>query len=138
MLAKIANFLIIHAAIVIPLVVVVLMVVSASVRSGVAFVVRVVARLLLIVAVIALVYDGTRTLASGSSIVLTSLIEHWQTLAPQSLAVVKTMVGHLHPLAWEQGALRVARLPAWLVIGVLGFLLAWLGRKRQRTNVYVN
>ena len=34
--------------------------------------------------------------------------------------------------------LRVVMLPAWLTVGVLGFVLAWLGRKPQRTKVFIN
>jgi hypothetical protein len=138
MLGQIANFLILHAAIVAPLTLVVLMVLFESVRLGVAFCVRVIARLLLIAAMLALVYDGTRTLAAGSGIIVTPLLDHLQTLAPQMLAWLKATLARLHPLAWDAGALRIMRMPSWLVIGALGFLLAWAGRKRHRVNVFVN
>jgi hypothetical protein len=138
MLSKIANFLIVNAAIVIPLTLVLLMVVSESVRLAVAFFVRIVARLLLIAAVVALVYDGTRTLAGGAGFVVTPLIDHLQTLTPQLLQGVKSALVRLHPQAWDAAALRILRLPGWLVIGALGLLLAWAGRKRRRVSVYVN
>ena len=138
MIASIFNFLIVNAQIVVPVVLVALMIVSESVRAGVALFVRMVGRALLIAAVIALVYDGTRTLGAGSGLVLTSLAEHWQSLAPQSLAGFKAVVVRLNPSAWDLGALRVLKLPAWLVLGVIGLLFAWVGRKRKGVNVYVN
>lgn len=138
MIGQAVNFLILHAAVVIPVVLVVLLVLFRSVRAVAAGVLRGVARLLLLMAVLALVYDGTRTLAGGSGLVITSLVDHWQALHPASLAAIKVMLTQMHPSAWEEGALRVARLPAWVVAGVLGLTLAWIGRKRRQINVFVN
>ena len=138
MIGNIVNFLIMHATIVIPVVLLVLLVVFRSVRAVAAGFLRAIARLLLLVAVLALVYDGTRTLAGGSGIVITSLLDHWQSFHPTSLATGKAILTQLHPAAWEQGALRVGKLPAWIVLGGLGLLLAWIGRKRRQVNVFVN
>jgi hypothetical protein len=109
------------------------------VRSGTYAFLRFLARPLLLLAVVALVYDGTRTLAGGSGLVITSLAEHWQSLAPTTLEALKdAVIKWLHPAIWEAGLLRLLRLPAWFVIGVLALALAWLGRKRQRMNIFVN
>ena len=100
---------------------------------------RFIARPLLLVAVVALVYDGTRTLAGGSGLVVTSLAEHWQSFFPSSLEMLRGLVTkRVHPVLWDGGMVRVLHLPSWLVIGVIGLLLAWIGRKRHRVNVYIN
>ena len=138
MVSKIVSFLIVHAAIIIPLVVFLLVCAFASVRAAARTVLRIVARPLLLVAVVALVYDGTRTLAGGSGFVITSLAEHWQSLHPASLLAFKGALSQLHPMAWDAGGQRLVRLPAWVVAGGTGLLLAWIGRKRRALNVYVN
>ena len=138
MIGNAVNFLILHATIVIPVALVVLLVLSKSIRAGAATLARVVARLCLIGAVLALVYDGTLTMAGGSGLVVTSLADHWQAFHPASLAAVKNVLSQLHPKMWDQAGLRLVKLPAWVVIGALGFLLAWIGRKRRPLNVYIN
>ena len=124
MVGKIVSFLIVHAAIIIPLVVLVLLVLFATVRAAACTVLRIVARPLLLIAVVALVYDGTRTLAGGSGFVITSLADHWKALHPASLQAFQAALSQLHPMAWESGGQRLVRLPAWVVAGGVGLLLA--------------
>lgn len=139
MLDKIVNFFLVHAAIVLPLAVALLLLVSSSARSVFKTFMRVLARPLLIVAVIALAYDGTRTLAGGSGLVVTSVADHWASLAPKSIDAVRALVStRLHPVAWDHGIAPLIRLPAWLVAGVLGLLLGWLGRRRREVRIFVN
>lgn len=139
MFAKAIDFVIVHAAIIAPAALVLLLIWSRTVRAGAGFLLRLVARPLLLIAVVALVYDGTRTLAGGSGLVITPLIDHWQGFAPQSLEALRLLVTkRVHPQLWDAGLLRLLKLPAWLVIGVVGMLLAWIGRKRHQVNVFVN
>lgn len=139
MIRKAVDFLILHAVFIVPLVLLVLVVVSSTVRTGVRFILRLIARPLLLLAVVALVYDGTRTLAGGSGIAITPLFEHWQAFAPRSLATFQGFIGRvLTPSAWDGVMLRVVMLPAWLIVGLLGFMLAWLGRKPRGTKVFIN
>lgn len=139
MLDKVVNFFLVNAAIVLPLALVVALVVSRSMRSAAKAGLRILARPLLIAAVVALAYDGTRTLAGGSGFVVTSLGEHWGHLLPSSLEALKALlVGKLHPFAWDAGVGRVLRLPAWLVLGALGLLLAWAGRRRREVQIFIN
>lgn len=138
MIGQAVNFIIMYWAFVIPVVLLVLLLVSRAFRGWAALVLRVIARPLLLAAVVAMVYDGTRTLAGNSGIVFTSLAEHWQTIHPASMAAFKAAISRLHPLAWEQGAFTVLKLPAWAVIGTLGLALAWIGRKRQQPQIFVN
>jgi hypothetical protein len=137
MIGKTIDYLITHAALVVPVVVIALLVLSTAARNIARFVLRFLARPLLLIAVVALVYDGTRALA-GSGLVITSVIEHWQTMAPASLEAVKAAIARVHPVVWDAALLRLLKLPAWLVVGICGLLLAWLGRKRQQANVFVN
>ncbi|HRD76099.1 MAG TPA: hypothetical protein PK264_09185 [Hyphomicrobiaceae bacterium] len=104
-------------------------------RAGALFALRFISRPLLLIAVIALVYDGTRTIAGPGRITVTSLLEHTTTIAPKA---VETVQRRIPPIVWEQGVQRVLRLPAWLVLGALGLGLAWLGRRRQRIDVFIN
>lgn len=139
MVQKVIEFLLVNAPYIVPGIVVAALFLSESARAVASFLLRLIARPLLLVAVVALVYDGTRTLAGGSGIVITSLVEHWQGLFPGSLEIVKQfIVRRVSPALWDGGMLKVLRMPAWLVIGVLGLLLAWIGRKRHKVNVYMN
>jgi hypothetical protein len=100
---------------------------------------RILARVLLVVALIALVSDGTRTLATDGGIIVTSFMQHWTDLAPTSLETVKrTLSLKVHPLLWDGFLAPILALPAWLVLGVFAVLIAYVGRKRQRLNVYAN
>jgi hypothetical protein len=99
---------------------------------------RFVASVLLLIAVIALVYDGTRTLAGGGTVV-TSTGEHWSKLAPASLKAAQGAVRrYSHPLVWDTFISRLLMLPAWALLGGLGVLFAYAGRRRRRVNVYAN
>ena len=139
MLDQIVNFFLVHAAIVLPLAVVLALLVSPTARAGFKSLLRILARPLLIAAVVALAYDGTRTLAGGSGIVVTSLAEHVSSFAPGMLEGAKAALnGKLHPMAWEMGVAPLLRLPAWLLAGFLGLLLAWLGRRRKQVAIFIN
>jgi hypothetical protein len=139
MIAKVTNYLIAHIAVLLPAAIAISLVISATARAFALAVLRFAARPLLLLAVVALVYDGTRTLAGGSGLVMTSLADHWNNLAPNSLAAFHAQIMRLgYPGVWDDGILKLLRLPAWLVAGVLGFLLAYIGRKREGVKVFVN
>ena len=139
MIGKTVEFFISYAVFIVPVLLLVLLVFSSAARTAACFVLRVVARPLLLLAVVALVYDGTRTLAGGSGLVITPFIEHWQNFAPRSVALLQGFIGRaVHPGAWDGLVLRLAALPSWLVIGMLGMLLAWLGRRRRGAKVFIN
>ena len=138
MIGKVVNFLIVHAAIIIPLILLVFLILFRPVRAAACTVLRFVARPLLLAAVVALVYDGTSTIAGGSGLVITSFADHWQVIHPASLLTVKAILSQIHPKAWDPAMLRLLRLPAWIIMGAAGLLLGFIGRKRRQLNVYVN
>ena len=124
---------------VVALVAFVVLLLSAPVRRGALTVLRLLAYPLLLLAVVALVYDGTRTLAAGSGLVVTSLAEHWQAIAPANLEATRALVvRRLGAAAWEPGIMSALRLPAWLGLGGLGLIFGYLGRRRRAVDVFAN
>ena len=92
----------------------------------------------LLVAVIAGVYDGTRSLSAHAP-VMTSLLEQWSYLAPATLSAARNAVRRsTHPLVWDAGIGKLLLLPTWSVFAFLGVLAAYAGRRRRRTNVFAN
>jgi hypothetical protein len=99
---------------------------------------RLLASVLLLVAVIAIVFDGTRSLAAHT-LVLTSLGENWAKIAPATLNAARNAVQrYTHPLVWDLGIRKLLLLPSWVVFGVLGVVVAYVGRQRRRVNVFAN
>jgi hypothetical protein len=124
---------------VVALVAVVALLLSAPVRRGALTALRLLAYPLLLLAVVALVYDGTRTLAAGSGLVVTSLTEHWQAIAPANLEATKAFVmRRLGSAAWDPGMMSVLQLPAWLGLGGLALIFGYLGRRRRTVDVFAN
>jgi hypothetical protein len=92
----------------------------------------------LLIAVIAAVYDGTRSFTTGG-LTMTSLVEHWSRLAPALFNAAQGAVARsTHPLVWEIGVRKLLAVPAWAVFAVLGLLCAYAGRRRRRVNVFAN
>jgi len=99
---------------------------------------RVLAAIFLLIAVIAGVYDATRSLAADR-LVMASLLEHWSNIAPSLLAAAQGAVRRsASPLVWDQGIAKLLQLPAWSVFAGPGLLLAYAGRRRRRVNVFAN
>jgi hypothetical protein len=112
---------------------------SAAARRAARALLRMLAHPLLLLAVVALVYDGTRTLAAGSGFIVTSLADHWQTVAPASFEGGKVFVmRRLGPAVWDPVLMSALRLPAWLTLGGLGVLFGYIGRKRRTVDVFAN
>ncbi len=100
---------------------------------------RFLAGVLLLVAVIAAVNDVTRSLAAGHAVAPVSAQEHWSRLAPKTLAMARKAVEtRTHPLLWEYGAAKVLQLPTWGLLGLIATLLAYAGRRRREINIFAN
>jgi hypothetical protein len=99
---------------------------------------RFLAAVLVLIAVIAGVYDATLSLSAHDT-VMTSLLEHWTKLAPTLLNSARDAVRRsTHPAVWDAGVAKVLLLPTWGVFGLLGLLAAYAGRRRRRTNIFAN
>lgn len=93
----------------------------------------------MIVAIVALVADVTRSLAVGSGLAFTSLGRRWFELSPASLNALQAgLERHVSPLAWDPIATFVLETPAWVVFATLGLMLYLGGRRRDRVNIFAN
>jgi hypothetical protein len=100
---------------------------------------RIFARILLLIALIALVSDGTRTIANDSGIVITSALQYWNEVAPTMLENLKrTLSLKIHPLFWDGLLVPLLSLPAWIVLAGSALLILFFARRRRKTNIYVN
>jgi hypothetical protein len=103
------------------------------------FVLRLLGSWLLIVSIVALVADLTRSLAVGGGFVFTSLGRQWFELDRSSLNGLQAgLERYVHPLAWDPVATFVLETPTWVVFATIGLLLFLAGRRRQRVNIFAN
>lgn len=82
----------------------------------------------------ALVVDGTRTIA-GSELSLTPFAE----LIKARLPALELIVGrNIHPFLWDPLLLSLLKLPAWLVLSLVGLIFLWLASRRPGTVSIAN
>lgn len=94
---------------------------------------------LMLLAVVALVYDGTRMLADNGTLVFTSLGEHWYSIHPPSLNATQAAIErYVAPFLWDPVMTSILLLPAWIVVGALGVLIYLLGYRRKKLDVFIN
>jgi hypothetical protein len=100
---------------------------------------RLLAGVLLLVAVMAATNDVTRSLAAGHAVPPVSTLEQWSTLAPVTLEHTRKAVQRrTHPLVWDLGLAKVLQLPTWGLFGLLAMACGYLGRRRREVNIYAN
>jgi hypothetical protein len=100
---------------------------------------RLLAGVFFLVAIIAATNDVTRSLAAGHTVAPLSTYEHWSKLAPVTLSLARNAVQRTtHPLVWDPGLATILRPPAWVLFGLVGALLAYIGRRRREVNVFAN
>jgi hypothetical protein len=91
-------------------------------------------------ALVALVVDGTKTIAA-SALTLTPLGTAWFSISPSSLMAsqefvqrkVEAYTGHW---LWDPLIQWILMLPAWMVFGALGIWLIYAGRRRRLRPAY--
>jgi hypothetical protein len=94
---------------------------------------------LLAVAALALINDATRGLAPGARFTFLSMRGLWQMVHEGSLTAFQNGVQRgLHPLAWDPVMLGILKLPAWFLLGVIGLMFCFIGRKRRRIELFTN
>jgi len=80
---------------------------------------------------IALIYDGTKSIA-GKSFVFTPVGQIWNNVHANSLLLLQpALERHVSPFLWDPVMLTILTAPAWLVLGILGGILMLIGRKRR-------
>jgi hypothetical protein len=94
---------------------------------------------LLLLAMVAAVIDATKSLAGGGAWVVTPMDEQWRALSPETLEDVKTWLQtSVSPVLWDPVMTTILHAPTWVVFGILGVLLYWLGQKRKPVEVFIN
>ena len=93
------------------------------------FLVRMIALFVLAAGFADLIVDGTRSIAGGE-ISVTSLSVLVGARLP---ALEQAVVRNIHPLLWNPVLLTVLRLPASLVLALVGLLLLRAGRRLTPT-----
>lgn len=97
---------------------------------------RIIGTTLLAAALILAILDGTRSLGTNS-LVMTPLGETWRAIHAGSLAGIQGFIESRFFGPLLEGLVdAILALPGWVVLGVPGALLAWLGRSK-RTRVFV-
>ena len=92
----------------------------------------------LVLAMVVLTIDGTKSLASGDAQwVMTPLGEHWFKLDAPSLNLSQAVIErYVHPFLWEPLIVSLLQVPTWMFFGLLGLVLIRIGSKRRRINIY--
>lgn len=86
---------------------------------------------LLAVAVVALVIDGTKTIAA-STLIWTPLAQTWTQIHAGSLGALQSFLEKTaNPLLWDPGMMTLLQLPTLVVFAVLAFFFLTLGRPRR-------
>ncbi len=100
---------------------------------------RIIGVWLLLLAMVAAVVDATKSLAGGGTWVVTPMGEQWKSLDAASLEATKGwLVASVGPFIWDPVMATILQAPTWVVFGILGVLLYWLGQKRKPVEVFIN
>ena len=95
------------------------------------FVFRFIGLWILAAGFVALVRDGTKSIA-GNAFFWTKLADDWNNIHGASLEQLKGLVErYAGPSIWELASLYVLGAPTWLVLGVIGSLFILIGRKKK-------
>ena len=100
---------------------------------------RFLAALFALFALIAFAADVSRPLTSGQRLPPISLIQHLQTLAPSLVAAIEKSVSRsIAPFVWDPVLTSVLGLPASLIFLVLAVAAGFAGRPRRRIRIFLN
>ncbi|MDB5601721.1 MAG: hypothetical protein JWN71_3765 [Xanthobacteraceae bacterium] len=95
------------------------------------FLFRLLGLMLIALAFILFVYDGTRSIA-GNKIFITQVGDVWSNVHQNSLLLLQPAIErHVAVWLWDPVALTVLTAPSWLVLAMIGALLILLGRKKK-------
>ena len=96
------------------------------------FVVRVFGTWMIVLALILLVIDGTKSLAANQP-VTTSVAFLWESLHAESWAALQGLIAtYLAPFAIDGLAYGALSVPAWALSGGIGLIALFIGRKRRK------
>lgn len=96
------------------------------------FAARLIAMILLALAVVLAVLDITRTV-TASALVLTSFSETLENFRPGLLVGLGEAISErVHPVVWDPVLSTVLALPSWLICSALALVLLWASGGRSR------
>jgi hypothetical protein len=102
-------------------------------------VLRFLASLFALVAVVALVADATPAWNGTGPFKTHSVIGYWTELAPSSMVAARATVSNVtSPLVWNPVLTTVLGLPMSGLFAGLAVVCGYFGRRRQQLNVHVN
>ncbi|WP_421725063.1 hypothetical protein [Bauldia sp.] len=98
------------------------------------FIARFIGLWLIAGALVALVIDGTKTIAA-SQLTVTPLGMTWYSISPSTLVstqqfVQQTVEAYVGHWLWDPLIQWILMMPTWLVLGLVGAWLVYAGRKR--------
>jgi hypothetical protein len=104
------------------------------------FVFRFVGLWVLAAGFVALVRDGTKSIA-GNALFMTPLAEDWNNLHEASRraledGIARDVIPYVGSWVWDPVMLTILGAPTFLVLGILGSLLILIGRKKRRLIGY--
>src|SRR6476619_6960595 len=99
------------------------------------FLLRFVGMMLLALAFIFFVYDGTKSIAD-QRLYITKVAEVWATFHETSLAQLQPALERLAIWLWDPVARYILDAPVCLVLLILGTIFVLLGRKKRRLIGY--
>lgn len=95
------------------------------------FVFRLLGLVILAVAFVALIVDGTHSIADRA-LILMKFGDAWNEIHSTSLQQLQPFIERrLAAWVWDPVLLAVLSAPTWVVLGVLGIVLILLGRKKK-------
>jgi hypothetical protein len=95
------------------------------------FVFRFIGLWILAAGFVALVRDGTKSIA-GNAFFVTAFTEDWNNIHDASLAAAKALVErYAGPSWWEFVSTYVLARPTWVVLGIIGSIFILIGRKKK-------
>jgi len=101
-------------------------------------IIRLIGIWVVLLAVVALAVDGTRSIAADR-IIVTSLLEQWVRINQSSYSALKNLIEMSSvPALWDPVLTTFFSAPSWICLALLGFFIYWLGRKRRPKNPYIN
>jgi hypothetical protein len=93
-------------------------------------------------ALVALVIDGTKTIAAAA-LTVTPLGQSWFSISQSTLIASQTFIqekveAYIGHWLWDPLIMWILLLPTWLVLGLIGAWLVYVGRKRRLRAAYAS
>jgi hypothetical protein len=99
---------------------------------------RFLAALFALLAVIAFASDWTIARSDDGNIGWASLLDHLTTFTPSLIASIKSSISAFNAALWDPLLTSVLNLPAWLLFAILAVLSGYAGRPRHQVRIFIN